>query len=121
MGKSTEIYTKIGTGLNKKNKEVSLSQMFGMPTLKTNGKAFCGLFNEDMVFKLQGEDHAKALAIKGAQPFDPGMGRPMKEWVVVPNKFSDQWKSLAEAAMKYVDAIKQRKPAAKKAAVKKKQ
>ena len=37
-----------------------------------------------MVFKLEGDDHAQALALPGAQLFDPMGGRPMKAWVQVP-------------------------------------
>lgn len=76
--------------------------MFGMPCMKIKSKAFCGLFNDDMVFKLTGDAHAKALKLKGAKLFDPMGGRPMKEWVQVPAKFADQWNEFAEASLKYV-------------------
>jgi hypothetical protein len=57
-------------------------KMFGMPCLKTDaGKAFAGYFRGDMVFKLKEPDHARALALPGAQLFDPAGGRPMKEWL----------------------------------------
>jgi len=79
------------------------SKMFGMPTLKIHSKAFCGLFGSEMVFKLSGEDHKKALALIGAKLFDPsGMDRPMNEWVVVPIKYSGKWEALALEAFKYV-------------------
>ena len=58
-----------------------MSQMFGMPSLKINGKAFAGLWDEYMIFKLTGDTHAQALAERGAKLFDPMDGRPMKEWV----------------------------------------
>ena len=57
----------------------------------------------EMVFKLSGDDHKNALALNGAKLFDPsGMNRPMKEWVVVPIKYSGKWESLAIEALKYV-------------------
>ena len=56
-----------------------------------------------MVFKLTGEDHAAALALEGAELFDPsGMGRAMKEWVVVPPDQAEAWPDLADAAFDYV-------------------
>src|SRR5260370_35906313 len=68
------------------------SKMFGMATLKIHSKAFCGLYGSEMVFKLTGEEHKKALAFEGAKLFDPsGMERPMKEWVVVAKKYSGKW------------------------------
>jgi hypothetical protein len=74
-----------------------------MPTMKIHSKAFCGLFGSDMVFKLSGDEHKKALALSGAKLFDPsGMNRPMKEWVVVPAIHEKKWETLAIEAFKYV-------------------
>jgi hypothetical protein len=81
------------------------SQMFGMPCLKVNGKAFLSLFKEDLVFKLTGDAHARALAIQGSSLFDPGMGRPMREWVRVPASATPTWQALAESAHQYVAAL----------------
>ena len=42
------------------------ASMFGMPSMKRRGgKAFAGLYGDDMVFKLEGEAHAAALALDG--------------------------------------------------------
>lgn len=85
--------------------------MFGMPTLKVAGKSFAGLFGDSMVFKLQGDAHARALAFAGAALFDPsGMGRAMKEWVVIPRAQVKQWLVFAQHAITYVAGAK---PAAK--------
>jgi hypothetical protein len=74
--------------------------MFGMPTLKANGKAFAGLYEESMVFKLDGDAHRRALALAGAHIFDPsGMGRPMKAWVVVPGEHEEAWAGFAREAL----------------------
>ena len=80
------------------------SSMFGMPTLKINGKAFAGLREDTMTFKLTGEAHSEALALPGAAPFDPMGGRPMKEWVQVPVDHSAKWPRLARAALAYVSS-----------------
>ena len=82
---------------------VGKGSMFGMPCLKARGKAFAGLWGNSLVFKLTGDDHATALALKGAALFDPsGRDRPMKEWVVVPLAHSKGWDGLARAALDYV-------------------
>jgi hypothetical protein len=79
-------------------------KMFGMPCLKnSNGKAFAGYFEGAMVFKLGGDSHSEALALSGARLFDPSeRGRPMKEWVVVPNEHASRWLEFARDAFDYV-------------------
>ena len=47
-------------------RDVVKASMFGMPGIKRRGgKAFCGLYGDDMIFKLAGEDHEWALVLKG--------------------------------------------------------
>ena len=79
--------------------DVVLASMFGMPSLKRrNGKAFAGLYGDDMVFKLEGDAHSRALALDGAHRFEPMAGRPMKAWVQVPPTHQTQWAELARTA-----------------------
>ncbi len=85
--------------------DVVLGKMFGMPILKIGRKAFAGDWQGSMVFKLSGDSHSRALKLAGAELFDPGMGRPMKEWVVVPKSQSEQWPSFALAALEYVETL----------------
>jgi hypothetical protein len=80
------------------------ASMFGMPSLKRRGgKAFAGLYGDDMVFKLEGEAHAAALALGGAHLFEPMAGRPMKAWVQVPPTHESQWAELARKAEASLD------------------
>ena len=96
------------------------SAMFGMPTMKAEGKAFTGIFGDALVFKLTGAAHTAALALAGAALFDPsGTGRAMKEWVVVPKAHAKKWAELAASALSYVNAAPakaKRASATKKAA-----
>jgi hypothetical protein len=83
---------------------VQASSMFGMPTLKLDGKALAGLHGDAMTFKLSGDAHAGALGLVGAHLFDPsGMGRPMKAWVVVPVTHAGEWERLAQLALAAID------------------
>ena len=84
---------------------VSRSKMFGMSSVKVNGKAFAGLSGGTMTFKLGSEARQQALAIEGAKLFEPMAGRAMKEWVAVPPEQSEHWLELAEAALKYVRSL----------------
>jgi hypothetical protein len=81
--------------------DVQRASMFGMPSLKRRGgKAFAGLYGDDMVFKLDGDEHTSALALEGAHLFEPMAGRPMKAWVQVPPAHVSRWPDLARAAEK---------------------
>jgi hypothetical protein len=76
--------------------------MFGMPCLKIDGKMLAGLYGDAMTFKLPLEPREQALALAGAEHFDPGMGRPMKEWVVIPLEHAETWPTYASQAMEFV-------------------
>ena len=81
--------------------DVRVSQMFGAPCVKrdTGKVAFCS-WQGDVVFKLVDESaRTEALALEGAELFDPGMGRRMKEWVLVPASHSGRWLELAERSL----------------------
>lgn len=78
------------------------SKMFGMPCLKReNGKVVAGYWKDGgITVKLTDEAQREAaLALPGATPFDPGMGRPMREWVHVPVAHSGKWERLVEQAV----------------------
>lgn len=94
-----QYYISIGQNLN----GAEQSQMFGKPCFKINGKAFISFFQNEMVFKLMGDVHSRALSLEGAHLFDPsGKGRAMKEWVQVPFNHKKEWQRLAEKALEYV-------------------
>jgi hypothetical protein len=95
-------YEAVAAGLAARG--VKASSMFGMPTLKLNGKAVAGLYGDAMTFKLAGKGHVEALRLDGAHLFDPsGMGRPMKAWVVVPVEHAAEWERLAALALAAID------------------
>ncbi len=78
------------------------SQMFGMPCLKReDGKVVAGYWKDGVLaVKLTDETaREQALKLPGADLFDPGMGRPMREWVHVPAAQSGEWERLVEQAL----------------------
>jgi hypothetical protein len=86
-------------------RDVVKASMFGMPSIKRRGgKAFCSLWGDDMVFKLAGADHERALALDGAHLFEPMAGRPMKAWVQVPPGHAAHDADLARAAEASLEA-----------------
>jgi hypothetical protein len=85
--------------LSAEDPDVKAGKMFGMPVFMRGRKAFGGPRRGALVFKLSGDAHAKALSLKGAHLFDPGdMGRPMKQWVVVPIAHRKHYEEFARAA-----------------------
>ena len=58
--------------------------MFGYPALFVNGNMFAGTYQDKIVVRLGEDDRARLLKEKGATPFEPMPGRPMKEYVVIP-------------------------------------
>jgi hypothetical protein len=87
---------------------VVIGNVFGSKALKSGTKAFgCLLKNGSMAFRL-GEGtpaHADALALDGAELFDPSeRDRPFKDWVEVPAAHEVLWARFAVAALEYLDA-----------------
>ena len=83
--------------------ETTESKLFGEPCFKIDGRAFVCFFENEMVFKLDGDAHIEALSLDGSYLFDPSKkGRPMKEWVQVPFEYKEKWTQFAESALAFV-------------------
>jgi len=89
--------------------QVKLSNWFGFPCAKLDDKPFAALYDENLVVKLGQSRVQKMLKAKEGRKFDPsGMGRPMKEWVVIaaPESTAKQrWLELAEEAKSFVASL----------------
>jgi len=77
-------------------------KMFGVPSLKLGAKVLCSAWGDDLVVKLPPEALDTALALTGADRFEPMAGRAMKEWARVPYAHQKRWRRLVEAALGYV-------------------
>lgn len=64
--------------------EAEPRKMFGYPCAFVRGQMFVGVFGDKLMMRLAEEDRAGFLKLKGAKPFAPMPGRPMKEYVEVP-------------------------------------
>ncbi len=85
--------------------DAARGSMFGMACVKVNGKACLGRYQDGANFKLPTGPREAALALPGAGLFDPMGGRPMKEWVLIPDEQHAHWPGLAEAALAYVSRL----------------
>lgn len=77
---------------------VSVRPMFGNLSAFVNGNMFFGLFGDNLFVRLSPEDQAALLKSKGASYLEPMKGRPMKDYVVIPNS----WKSKPETVRAWV-------------------
>jgi TfoX/Sxy family transcriptional regulator of competence genes len=76
--------------------------MFGSPVLKVGGKVYAMLVKGRLVVKLP-TDRVEALMASGlGDRFDPGHGKPSKEWVAIDAVASRRWRSLVNEAREFI-------------------
>jgi len=63
--------------------DVQPRRMFGYPAGFTRDQMFASLFQDKLIVRLSESDR-DALAGEGGRPFEPMPGRPMREYLVVP-------------------------------------
>jgi len=66
-------------------KDAEHRKMFGFPAVFAGGNMFASLFNDSLIVRLP-PDQREALSLAGGHPFEPMPGRPMKEYVAVPDR-----------------------------------
>lgn len=80
---------------------VSRGRMFGAEGLKFGGKVFAMEVRERLVVKLPAP-RVDELVAAGAERFDPGHGRPMREWAAIGADAGMDWVALAGEALRRV-------------------
>jgi TfoX/Sxy family transcriptional regulator of competence genes len=102
---------------------VSRRKMFGYPAAFANGNLFIGLHQDDFVMRLSEEDRARFSAEYGMRTFEPMKGRPMREYVRLPEELLANARKRApwiKRSLQYVEAIQPKaKPSKPKASRKK--
>ncbi len=88
-------------------------KMFGYPCCFTGGNMFIGTFGPNIVLRLGEEDRRKALlARKGLKVFEPRPGRPMREYVVLPERVIHDdalFDKLLDASVRYARSLPAKK------------
>lgn len=70
-------------------------KMFGFPAAFVNGNLFMGIFQESVMLRLPDAAPAEMGKLPGVVPFEPMPGRPMKEYVTVPDALISNRAKLA--------------------------
>jgi TfoX/Sxy family transcriptional regulator of competence genes len=91
-------------------------KIFGYPAGFVNGNMFMGLFQESMNLRLATGPREEFLKIHKAKLFEPMPGRPMREYVEVPQSVLQDKQELAAwvaKAFEYGASLKPKSPSAK--------
>ena len=84
------------------HRDVRFGRMFSSSSvLNVNGKIFAMCRKGELVVKLPKERVDKLVAERKGVRFDPGRGRIMKEWIVIPPRKED-WLRIAKEAYGFV-------------------
>ena len=73
--------------------------------LKINKKMFAMLNKGNFVLKLPKERVNVLKAAGIGKDWDPGNGKIMKEWVIIPLEYSDEWIELASEAKIFAKSL----------------
>ena len=69
---------------------IQAKPMFGNLAAFVNGNLFSGLYGETLFVRLSDKDRVELLKTNGTRLFEPMKGRPMKEYVCVPEEWLAQ-------------------------------
>jgi TfoX/Sxy family transcriptional regulator of competence genes len=88
--------------------------MFGCPVYFVNGNMFAGLHQDNLFIRLSFDDQKRLFAQEDeASVFEPMPGRPMKEYLVIPESlYSDSVKFMKwlDSSYRYVSALPRKEP-----------
>jgi TfoX/Sxy family transcriptional regulator of competence genes len=88
---------------------VAIRPMFGQLSAFVNGNMFMGIFGEDVLVRLPEEDREHVIAA-GGRVFEPMAGRPMREYVVLPEGWRDDRRRIDEWAARALDHAEELPP-----------
>ena len=74
----------------------------GAPGRRVGGRIFAMLVHDMLVVKLPAARVSELIGSGEGLPFDAGKGRPMREWVSVPQADPDPWPAIVAEAFAFV-------------------
>jgi TfoX/Sxy family transcriptional regulator of competence genes len=77
---------------------VTVRPMFGNISAFVNGNMFFGVFGSDLFVRLSSEDRLDLLRNKGSSMLEPMKGKPMKDYVVLP----ENWRVKPETLRSWI-------------------
>lgn len=99
-----------------KDPRVQTLNMFGGVAAKISGRMFAGLFGRSAIVRLAGADYDEAVALDGAEKFDPMGHGPSKDMVMLPEDVFHDDEALRAWLVRAMKSTAAAKPAAAKPA-----
>jgi TfoX/Sxy family transcriptional regulator of competence genes len=96
---------------------ITRRKMFGYPAAFANGNLFIGLHQNDFIMRLSKQDRARFTAEFGDRTFEPMKGRPMREYVRLPEELLGDARNRAswiKRSLRYAETIAPRAKASTK-------
>jgi len=96
--------------------DVKLRPMFGNLAAFVNGNLFMGLYGPDVFVRLP-DDERDRVAAEGGTAFSPMPGRPMREYVVLPESWRgdpDRVREWARRSVEWAEELPAKQPKPKK-------
>jgi TfoX/Sxy family transcriptional regulator of competence genes len=85
-------------------------KMFGCPALFINGNMFAGVYGQQLFLRLPPEARAMLQTESEAKPFEPMPGRPMTEYVTMPEAIWRDSAALDEWMRRSVEFVAAKPP-----------
>lgn len=101
---------------------IHIRPMFGNLAGFINGNMFAGLYGQRIFIRLPEEERSRLIEQEGASLFSPMPGKPMKEYVALPEQWREEPDKITawmEQSLQWVGAMPEKVPA-KKSGTKKK-
>ena len=92
-----DIYTEIKDHFAKVPEVLVLSGT-GAQGIKYGKKLFVMFIKGEIALRLPPERVTELIETGEGKPFDPGTGKPMKNWIIIPASKKDTWITLSEEA-----------------------
>ncbi len=82
---------------------INYRKMFGCLCCFVNNNMFTGLHEETWIVRLCEEDRKELIEKHGARHFEPMKGRPMREYIVLPDVIRNSFDELQKWVQKSLD------------------
>lgn len=98
---------------------IQIKPMFGNLGSFINGNMFAGLFGQQVFVRLPEKERLRMIEVEGSSEFSPMKGKPMKEYVTIPEKWRvehEKVRGVLEQSIAWVGEMPEKVPAKKKKA-----
>ena len=96
----TDIYEEIKDHFSS-DRDVTVLRGRGAQGIKLGKKLIVMFMKGDLIVKLPEERVSEIIASGDGEPYDPGTGKPMKNWVLITETRRELWIKYSEEAKQY--------------------